>query len=380
MFTVPAPVAAKGYQDLWVATSGIADAPGTSCGNPGYVGVTEVAIQEAVDAASSGDVIHICGGHYDIGTTINLGVKDLTLKSSGSAVLDGGATVAADGTWISGGHQILTSSADLTVVGFTMTHARTNWLGGAIYTQGKLTLLGGLYTFNNADGYGGAVYAVQDVVATSSKFLNNHAPYGGGGIYGSAAVTLRRAYFANNVVSGCSLDFDSDCGGGAVYAYTTIADDHSVYVMNHTRGEGGAIYAGEQDTDGKSVIKGSRFLRNTADYGGGAIATDNSNLTIIRSRFVRNRTLGWGGVMLLNTDSGPGNNCYEPNCDLTVRGSLFRGNRAPRHQGNILVMANGVGSKVRFIANIMQVGPRDAIISSAAHVRGMPFKIQEMPN
>jgi hypothetical protein len=336
--------------------------------------VTEVAIQEAVDQASDGAVIHICGGHYTmIASTISISAE-LTLKAAGSAILDGGATVSADGTWMSGGRPIVSSANDLSVVGLTFTHA----YGSALLVFGRVSVIRATFSYNSAVGSGAIGADTASIVA--SRFVFNTSTGCGGGAISASVLFTRNSLFTHNRALNCGTGFDLDQGGGAIYAEKEIHDSHSTFVLNSTDGQGGAVYAGEYN-DGFNEFIGSRFTRNSAEGGGGAIATDSGSVTIRRARFVRNSTLGWGGVMLLNTDSGPnycdGGGLY---CDLSVRGSLFRGNKAPRHQGNILVTANSSRAKIRFIANIMQAGPRDAVISSAAHVRGMPFKIQELPN
>ena len=74
---------------FYVAASGSVG-NGTSCASPDFVGATGTAIQSALDAASSGNTVHICEGTYSISTRLEV-TKSLTIEGDGasSTTLDG---------------------------------------------------------------------------------------------------------------------------------------------------------------------------------------------------------------------------------------------------------------------------------------------------
>jgi parallel beta-helix repeat protein len=71
----------------------------TSCVNPGGTGGCHSSIQSAVDAASSGDTIHVATGIYSEAVTIN---KSLTLRANGAANIQGCFSLAADNVTVDG--------------------------------------------------------------------------------------------------------------------------------------------------------------------------------------------------------------------------------------------------------------------------------------
>ena len=168
---------------LWVAQSGTAVVPGTSCTNPGYVGTTDVAIQAAINNASSDAVIHICKGTYSIGATLDLGSTPLTLvgERASTTILDGGSTLNRDGSWASGGVQILKTTANLTVqtLTFRRGHYATDTPSGAgaidaYGTSAVLTVTSCSFLNNSTVNRGGAIRA-RNLTVTNSTFTRNSA-------------------------------------------------------------------------------------------------------------------------------------------------------------------------------------------------------------
>jgi predicted outer membrane repeat protein len=221
----------------FVAQTGTADVlGGTSCALPNFVGVTDAAIQDAIEVASDGDTIVICPGTYDIGTTLNLGVKPLTLQGAGSAmtILDGGNTIGATGS-NDDGHQIMISSANITLNGLTLQNGFISGSGGAISTSGDVLASSCLFDQNVValdvigNSNGGAINA-GNVSLDASVFTNNHAELFGGAVSGSA-ITSRISVFFSNIATqkGGAIN-----GGASVFA--------STFEHNHSNQSGGAIY------------------------------------------------------------------------------------------------------------------------------------------
>jgi hypothetical protein len=168
---------------LFVAPLGTASAAGgTSCALPNFVGSTDVAIQGAIDDATAGDTIVICPGTYDIGTTLNLGVKPVTLQGAGSAatILDGGNTFGDTGS-NDDGHQILVSSGNLTLNSITLQNGFSVGSGGAISSSGDVLASGCLFDKNVAGSTGstsnGGAINAGSVNLETSVFTNNQSAY-----------------------------------------------------------------------------------------------------------------------------------------------------------------------------------------------------------
>ena len=126
---------------------------GTSCSAPDYVGTTDVAIQSAIDDSGllAGGTIVVCAGTYDIGATLDLGGKLITLQGAGAGltILDGGNTF--DGPVSNNvGYQILTSSGGITLSDMTLENGYSASNGGAVHSGGTARVTASIFTSNVA--------------------------------------------------------------------------------------------------------------------------------------------------------------------------------------------------------------------------------------
>ena len=244
-FAAPTRVSAQ-PASLWVAQSGAASAPGSSCGNPGYVGNTNVAIQAAVDAAPGGAIVHICRGTYSINSTITLTGKSIVLIGEGSSrtYLDGGATNNPDGTWLSGGVRIILTDSDLAVQ--KMTFQKGHACDGGAINAGTVSAFRTTFKGNSSNCNGGAISATT-VTAANSIFKRNNAGNGGGAIFGVSATVARSTFAINSAKS----------TGGAIYVdNATILG--SYFTRNFSR-LGGAVSA-ELVVAHSSIFSGNRTV------------------------------------------------------------------------------------------------------------------------
>jgi hypothetical protein len=311
------------YADVWVAQSGFASAPGTSCDAPGFVGTTNAAIQSAVDAADSGTTIHICEGTYEIASVIDLASKNITLKGASPdlTILDGGGTYT-EGVSNEDGVQIVFSDGRATIDSMTLQRGYSNdqW-GGAIHVE-YLTLRNSIVKENFATVPGGAVHGLDVTIFDSSFFDNdslapggainaygnleisdseligNHSEAAGGAVYVRGSARIVQTYFSSN----------SAAGPGGAFASLERNDglrqtrffDGVAFLENDSEGFGGAIAIDSGDGDGESTrIISSRFEGNTSGRYGGAINawTYHAPFDIVDSRFVENISTSGGGAL-----------------------------------------------------------------------------------
>lgn len=261
---------ATGETELWVAQSGTASVPGVSCANPGFVGSTDTTIQAAITAAATNAIIHICAGTYTISTTIDFGSVPMTLSGENAAntILDGGANLGPDGSYVSGGTGIVTTFASLTINNLTLQHGRARD-GGAIWCDSSLHLTSvkfignsaGIGTPSNSAGRGGAIVA-HYVEISNSAFDNNRGSLNGGAIW------LWSPSGPGGTVSASTFTNNSAARGGAIYGNnsTTLEVSDSTFQNNSSSVSGGVFYFSGLITE----TNGS-FTNNTSS-GAGAIA------------------------------------------------------------------------------------------------------------
>ena len=375
----PAPAWAAAADSMNVYIGFNAHTAGGSCADPDYRadGIADsTAISDAVNDTASGGTLHFCPGTYDVNATIVITEKDITLQGAGAArtVLDGGATVAADGTWVSGGVRVVTTDSDLTVQKLTIQHAAAQGLmdagyGGAILiTGGKLAIMQCAFRANNARFGGGAIrqeprHADYEVIIQNSIFDKNHAQAEEGGAASiSANVVISRSTFSNNsagedgydggaIYSGGEVDIsssrfsgnDSGYNGGAVSAQFVSAVSTAFVGNTANSNYGGAIYASSV------VVATSTFERNAAAWGG-AIHTITGSIS--SSRFYRNTAADKGGAIIIwdpetddlgqirrntfsrNTSASGGAITLGPPCVVRTRSDVASIERANRFSGN----------------------------------------------
>ncbi len=259
---------------------------GTSCAAPDYVeppaGSDHAAIQAAIDGAGIGDTIYICPGTYEIGTTLNLGGENIALQgeSAATTILDGGA-VYVDGSYMSGGTQILTNTLDVIAARLTFQNGRSTHVGGAVSADDDAIITASTFVNNSAD-YGGAVYADNDAIVTASSFTNNRSDSGdplilsrGGAVWSDASSSVIASVFSGNSASG---------SGGAVYATTSGRSVSTTFTGNSATVAGGAMYAYVANlTDSSFVGNGAapEYDVTIAIVGSGSVVDQGDPLALI---------------------------------------------------------------------------------------------------
>jgi predicted outer membrane repeat protein len=308
--------------------------------------VTFPTIQDALDLAADGDTVTVCDGRYDGPFTVR---RDITLTcgtpTEGACTLDGGA-----------GTSVLTigepgAALDVDVSNFTITGASGVEAGGGIDAREAASLdLESVVITGNAAVHGGGLAAggvttlqaveIRDNTATSGgggillvdgaalEFLDdsvvtlNDAPTGGG-LYAEGVVTVTGAgvFSANMADAGGAVGLrgvtagtvwtisevtlaenDADVGG-AVDAEgdgTTLALTNVALTSNVATLEGGALAVRSTPTGAPFVltVDACTLTGNAGDLGG-ALAADDTSVTITAGTWSGNEADNWGGAAYL---------------------------------------------------------------------------------
>ena len=270
---------------------------GTSCASPDFVGSTHVAIQAAIDAASSGDTVFICAGTYSISTRLEI-TKSLTFKG------DGARTTTLDGLnstqilIIQDNNLTANSGSEITVnvesLGFINGSARQtgslgecvdgNRCGGAIFIEreSRVNITDSYFKNNFADFVGGAVgrfigdYLTVPATINSSTFESNTARFDGGGVatlFGFGLTINSSTFYGNKITT------RSAAAVIANFASATI--NNSTFVDN-TGPAGTTVLYGDLFVNNSIIAQSSASMirvcnsRSVASGSRGNLVTDNS--------------------------------------------------------------------------------------------------------
>ena len=315
-------------------------------------------------AVQNGGAIYV-EGDLTLAGTISFANNSVS-KGNGGALYVTGAFIMKDTANVtfrnnsstSGGGGALYVEGAVTLTGtsvFTGNTAKLN--GGAIYAGGALTVKGASFTGNSA-GSGGAIYANSGLTVTTASFSSNTATGNGGAIYIAAGTT---ATIGSGDSTFVTITGNTALNGGGIYNAGTLtigkglaalSSNSALYnAKDKVGGEGGAIYnsgtltmswdnnnpaglnvSGNKSTGLSDSVGGGGFLYNTGDatlsfflvsnntaYGnGGAIYSEDGNLSLTGMSFIGNRT----------TAKGNGGAVYALNTNVTINSSEFTGNSA----------------------------------------------------
>jgi len=260
------------------------------------------AIQQAVDAALSGDTLIVAAGTYD--GDINLQGKDITVVSANPDDPGIIAQTIIDGQQSGRGFIFNSNEGPNTVInGFTVINGSvTGQGGGGIYVDVNSSPTIKNVTINNCSvtgADGGAIYVDAN---SSPRFINclitNCSADNGGGVHCdvNSSPLFYHCTFGNNsaaqmggamlcdpnvsiTVEDCNLIDNSASFGGALYcaANCSGAIINTILERNYASEDGGAIYLGEAND---LSVTDCNISYNTALHGAGLYSLGSLNLTI----------------------------------------------------------------------------------------------------
>jgi len=199
-------------------------------------------VEDAVQSASSGDVVVITSGSYTV-PAIHLGGKDLTIiaeQGPGTVFLE----VSGNPSWyrVNGGslnlvdldidglsttRLVFANNSDVTVTGCTLRNGSSTSDGGLIQVQNaNATLTDSTLTTAVATGNGGLVHVTGDLTVSNSTLSGGDA-VDGGAIFSTGTTTLTDVLFSSNKAT----------NGAAVNSSGPLSIDTGRFEL-HTAGTG----------------------------------------------------------------------------------------------------------------------------------------------
>jgi len=241
-------------------------------------------IQDAIDAAVSGDTITLSAGEWN--ENLDLGGKSLTLKGASQS------TTIIDGQGEFDFLLLAEEEEDLRIESMTLSNSYHRGIvldGGSIEADDVLFV-----DMGSLENFGGAIGANEaDITITNSRFYDNYA-YDGGAIYASGSMSI----FIENT------SFESNRGTG----YTEQVREY------------------EYDEETGEEISSTVIVQERQGRGGALLATGSGSITIMNSEFIDNRSRWAGGALGIRTFDGT----------TTIEGSLFEDNRTTRSSGGAI--------------------------------------------
>ncbi|MBN2381723.1 S8 family serine peptidase [bacterium] len=302
--------------------------PGTALKGKAVLGVGDgcdyATLQAAVNAATSGDIIHVQGKTWTGTTaTVNISSKSLTIiggydstcssLSSAQTVLD--ATGAADSVIeIYGSTAATVVLDDLEIRGGS---DDANYGGGLEIDAGHTVTVRRCFIHDNDSTYGGGVHndGGNLFLEENTYVYSNNATLDGGGIYCSSGgqVTLRGysyigLWLLTSYPNRADSDENNSGNGGGVYLdnaslFLDASDGDGAVIMENEAYSGGGVYA----TNGSLItLTGgeAQINQNDATLSGGGLYLSEGSDCIVHNGSVMNNTAGSTGGGFYATGAG----------------------------------------------------------------------------
>ena len=285
-----------------------------------------ITIQDAVDAASSGDMVLVTDGVYSAGGDTIFGSIPHRVSVSGDIAVHSvngrdKTFIVGQGPMGSGATRGVYLAPGSSLVGFTVTNGHTGVTGswqddyaGGIWCD-QATVSNCVIVGNSANSLGGGIYSDGGVVVDCVVSGNTCVGYGGGGgIYCEANGTIIDSVIENN-----TTDWSGDGAGIALYAGGTV--QNCTVKGNYDAMDGGGIYI-FCHTDGignQGAVRNCKIIGNTADFGGGVCFINGGEM--VNSLVVSNTSVNGGGVYC--GDGGALKNCTVADNSAVSGGGVY---------------------------------------------------------
>lgn len=251
---------------------------GNACGEPNQVchgdgscdtcdvcasGCTYSSVQDAIDDANNGDVIHLCAGDFSGTITID---KSVILTGVGDGAGAGNTTLNGNENG-----SVVTVNSGLTVTLQTLRiDSGVNINGGGVFNEGTLVLNGCTVTGCEAD-QGGGIYNTGYLILNQSSIEGNFATNNeGGGIFNGNGgdLEMNRSQISNNTAGNAGGGLFND-SATATLNNSTISGNTATG-QNGNPGEGGGIY---NEIGTITLNSGSSVTNNNPDNCAGETVT-----------------------------------------------------------------------------------------------------------
>ena len=224
-------------------------------------GCDYTSINDAIDAASDGDVIQLSSQTYYEGVEINTEGKAITI--SGTTDADGNSTSILDGN---NSHRVLIcqtgEGADTVFENLVVRNGFADNGGGMRNGGSRPTLTNCTFTGNVAQQYGGGVQGLSSwSIMTNCTFTGNEAPSGGGLYSSSGNPTLTNCTFTGN-------EAGTGDGGGVLLSFSNPTLENCTFTGNLANHYGGGMWI---TSSSSPIIITCRFEGNSATFNGGAL-------------------------------------------------------------------------------------------------------------
>jgi predicted outer membrane repeat protein len=262
----------------------------------------------------SQNMLLLTGGEFRQNTASFGGGLDAALP----ATINGAKFISNTATSSGGG---ATAGSTLTLLGGEF-RGNTSNEGGGLLLNAPALISGTLFISNTATGFGGGVSTSYGVTVTGSEFSRNAGDSGGGLTTraGAQALIGYTNFFSNTART----------QGGGLRAFGAVTITGGEFRANRSVSGTLSSTGGGLQSSAPTLVNGVLFNDNFAYGEGGGMAVEGA-LTVLNTRFIRNRTT-INSTALLHSGTSNGR----------IVNSLFADNRTPSSGAVIRLDAAGV--------------------------------------